>query len=92
MEQLEEQLLSGLQKLLSMRVELDEAGQELFDTRIEPIRRQIQVAVSMNKKLPETRTSSGFFETTIEDEANPYEMESRRYILSPFDNIKLCCL
>lgn len=83
--QIEEQLLSGLQKLLGMREELDEEERELFDNRVEPIRRQIQTAVAMNKNLPPPpapKSMNPFDES--EEDVNPYELEGQRYFFFYF--------
>ncbi|CAD6190881.1 unnamed protein product [Caenorhabditis auriculariae] len=80
---LEDQLLNGLEKILRMRNEVESDDQELFDQRIEPIRKQIQSTVSLNRQLPplkETSSGNPFLNDGENiDESNPYEVETQRY-------------
>ncbi|CAB3408205.1 unnamed protein product [Caenorhabditis bovis] len=75
--QYEEQLMQGLEQILQLRTDIDPTNFEAFDLKIEPIRRQIQTSVKVNRSLPQLQTSSSFYEA---DEENPYEVEAQRHL------------
>ncbi|CAI5438317.1 unnamed protein product [Caenorhabditis angaria] len=78
--QYENQLLQGLEQAMKMRDDVDPQFHDLFEQRIEPIRKQIQTCVNMNRNLPELKIGRNPFEEQEDEDENPYETESKRYI------------
>ncbi|EYB89233.1 hypothetical protein Y032_0234g3141 [Ancylostoma ceylanicum] len=72
-------LQSGLAQLLGERENLDADGQDQFDARVEPIRKQIQSAIHATASLPPLESKNPFEEPDSVD-SNPYEAERKRYV------------
>ncbi|EGT32871.1 CBN-SYX-17 protein [Caenorhabditis brenneri] len=77
----EKDLEEGLRGILTVRAEMTDINQEHeFDSIIEPIRQQIKTLSNVTKTFPSLSIpGSNPFEQDNEED-NPYEMESRRYL------------
>ncbi|CAJ0928882.1 unnamed protein product, partial [Mesorhabditis belari] len=73
---IEDQLLLGIEQILSTREKLESELQDEFDTQIEPIRKLIQTTVNALRQMKQTKTPSTTFNGGIEEEeVNVYAEE-----------------